>query len=143
MKENSLFNVDVVSTDFNDLIVFRIRGSNCFLAAVYLPPIESKYYSSDYFDALDLVCHTFSNSSQFYVFGDFNSRIGTPASSRTIYQPNPDLAVNSHGNSLLDIIHRQTLSNRPSTLQRDQISSVFSNQRDLSILRSLPSVILV
>ena len=110
MKENSLFNVDVVSTDFNDLIVFRIRGSNCTLAAVYLPPIESKYYSSDYFDALDLVCHTFSNSSQFYVFGDFNCRIGTPASSTTIYQPNPDLVVNSHGKSLLDIIHKHDLT---------------------------------
>ena len=107
VKDNSSFNVDIVSTDFNDLIVFNIRGSNCTIAAIYLPPIESKYYSSDCFNALDLVCHTFLNSTQFYVLGDFNSRIGTPVSSQ--YQPNPDIVVNSHGKSLLDIIQKHNL----------------------------------
>ena len=67
-------------------------------------------YTIDYFDTLDLVCHTFSNSSQFYVFGDFNSRIGTPAPSPINYQPNPDLVVNSHGKRLLDIILKHDLT---------------------------------
>ena len=109
-KANSMFSVDAISTDFNDLILFRIRGSNCTLAAVYIPPTESKYYSHDYFDALDLVCHTFSNNTQFYAFGDLNSRIATPTSSSVMYQPNPDLVVNSHGRNLLDIIGKYNLT---------------------------------
>ncbi len=81
MKLGSSFNIDVVSNDFNDLIVFNIRHSEAMFAAVYLPPIISKYYTKDYFDALDLICDTFSTQTQLFVFGDFNARIGTPSSS--------------------------------------------------------------
>ena len=108
-KEHSVFNIDILSTDFNDLIVCNIRGSDVVLAAVYLPPIESKYYSHDYFDTLDLMCHTFSNR-ELYVLGDFNSRIGTPVSPSIQYQSNPDPEINTHGKSLLSIINKHNLT---------------------------------
>ena len=100
----------MISTDFNDLIVFNIRDSDTTFAAVYLPPTDSKYYSKDYFDALDLICDTFTNNTQFYAFGDFNCRIGTPVSPIVDYQPNPDTEINSHGRNLLDIIDRHNLT---------------------------------
>ena len=109
VKERSVFNIDILSTDFYDLVVCNIRGSDVVIAAVYLPPAESNYYSSDYFDALDLMCHTFSNR-ELYVLGDFNSRIGTPTSPSLDYQPNPDIEINNHGKSLLDIINKHNLT---------------------------------
>ena len=108
VKEHSVFNVDLLSTDFNDLIVCNIRGSDVIIAAVYLPPVESTYYSYDYFDALDSMCHAFSNK-ELYLLGDFNSRIGTPVS-QLQYQPNPDSETNSHGKSLLSIINKYHLT---------------------------------
>ena len=104
-----MVNVDVISTDFNDIVVFDIRGSDCTVAAIYLPPIESKFYSNDYFDTLDLICETFAHKKQFYLVGDFNSRIGTPMSSSMQYQPNPDTGTNNHGKHLLDIIQKHNL----------------------------------
>ena len=51
---NCNLNLDVISNDFNDLIVFTIRNSDFIFAAVYLPPIDSSYFSKDYFQTLDL-----------------------------------------------------------------------------------------
>ena len=109
-KEDSMFNVDVISTDFNDLIVFAIRDSDSKFAAVYLPPIDSKYYSKDYFDAFDLICDKFVGSTQFYAFGDFNSRIGSITSQNFEYIQNPDTEVNGHGKIFLDIINKYNLT---------------------------------
>ena len=41
VKHDSMFNIDIVSADFDDIVVFNIRGTNCIFAAAYLPPIES------------------------------------------------------------------------------------------------------
>ena len=108
LSKQSPIKIDIISTDFNDLIVFNVRDSDTTVAAVYLPPINSDYFSKDTFDALDLICHTFSSKSKFYIIGDFNARIGTPAS-RFEYLPNPDSVINSHRRSLMDIINKHDL----------------------------------
>ena len=85
LKQNSVTNLDIISNDFNDLIVFNVRDSDTTFAAIYLPPVDSQYYSKESFEALDLICDTFSQKTKFYAFGDLNSRFGTPISPRYQY----------------------------------------------------------
>ena len=111
MHQNSNFKLDIVSNDFNDIIVFKINNSNSIFAAVYLPPVDSQYHSKDDFLALDLICQTFSQKANFYLLGDFNARIGSLSSnSYNQYLPNPDRIINSHGRFLIDMLGKYNLA---------------------------------
>ncbi len=91
--------IDVITDDFRDCVIFNIRHTELFIAAVYIPPSLSEYFDDISFSNLELILDYFK-SSQLLIVGDLNTRIGTLNDD---YTPNPDQVVNEHGKQLLRI----------------------------------------
>ena len=104
-KNDSVFDIDIESVDFCDIVLFNIKNTNFTFAATYLPPINSDYYSTECFETLDLICETLTNNRNFYIIGDLNARTGTlPRTNDTQHTTNPDSTCNSHGQRLREIL---------------------------------------
>ena len=91
--------IDVISDDFRDSVIFNIRHTELFIAAVYIPPSTSEYFDDISFSNLELILDYFK-SSQLLIIGDLNTRIGTIAGK---YTRNPDQIINEHGKALLRV----------------------------------------
>ena len=96
--------LDVISGDFKDCILFQIRHPDLLVAAVYIPPRNSEYFDEIYFKNLQLMLEYFS-CCHLIITGDLNSRIGTLICTNTSYTylPNPDEIVNMNGKILSEI----------------------------------------
>ena len=53
-KKDSIFVLDVISEDYPDCVILQVRNTNIILITLYLPPIDSKFYDTSYFDSLIL-----------------------------------------------------------------------------------------
>ena len=57
------FQLDVVTTDVTDSVLFRVRDSDMIFAAMYIPPSNSQYYSVDYLHNLRLITNFFHDAT--------------------------------------------------------------------------------
>ena len=113
-KNDSVFDLEMISVDFYDIVLFKVSNTDFTFAATYIPPINSDYFSIDCFDTLNLICEQFVNNSSFFIIGDLNARTGTlPRKNNINYTPNPDITCNSHGQHVREILqnHRLTVVN--------------------------------
>ena len=98
----SSYEVEYSCDIFDNFVIFDIKGTNTIIVAVYIPAINSKYYTSNpiYFKNLALILDFYKNKTV-HIVGDMNARTGTPVLNNRIYKVNPDYVVNSHGRPVL------------------------------------------
>ena len=94
--------VEVLCSTLRDCIIFGIKNTDIVIAAQYIPPINSSYYSDMYIENLKFMYEKYKNK-KFLLLGDLNARIGDishkdPTITHCI---NPDTRINSHGRHLL------------------------------------------
>ena len=72
---------------------------------MYIPPVNSIYFTEEYFSNLHLIIEYFRHCN-IYIINDMNCRIGTPTSHLPdiSYCDNPDTFINSHGCKILDLL---------------------------------------
>ena len=148
-KKDSMFYLDILADNFVDLVVLQIKNSDFVLVPIYIPPLDSRFYTKDYFNSLELVIDTFINS-KLLIFGDLNSRVGTPPPyAGIIYTENPDSVINQHGRSLLSIMQKYSLHlvNGYSSIDGEQYDSNFTyfkgtkrSQNDICISNDVNNV---
>ena len=77
-KIDSELDIVVISkNDFKDCIVFRIIPIEVICVALYIPPSNTKYFSNEYMENLQLFLSNFKSTPTCLV-GDLNSRFGQP-----------------------------------------------------------------
>ena len=105
---NKNFILDIITTEFIDSVVFRVRDSELILAAMYIPPSNSQYFSDKYFNNFRMLCDFFSNK-QLVILGDLNARTSTPllTNNNEYYATNPDTIVNANGRRVKEICGTQ------------------------------------
>ena len=96
---NKDIQIDVITDDFRDSVIFNVRHTELFIAAVYIPPNTSEFYDDISFSNIELMLDHYK-SSQLIIVGDMNTRIGNLGGK---YSVNPDHIVNEHGKKLLKI----------------------------------------
>ena len=102
-KIDSDFDVVPISQhDFNDCIVLKINPIEVICVAMYIPPSNTKYFSEEYMEHLQLLLSNFIQTPTCLI-GDMNSRFGQPPrfSGNIVYNNNPDKVLNSNGRTLL------------------------------------------
>ena len=106
---DSEFDIVVISQhDFNDCIVFKINPIEVVCAVLYIPPSNTKYYSEEYWEHLQLLFSNFEHPPT-CIIGDLNSRFGQlPKNAyEIVYKDNPDKILNANGRTLLRMIKEQ------------------------------------
>ena len=106
---DSDFDVVVISQhDFSDCIVFRITPIEVIGVALYIPPSNTKYFSGEYWEHLQLLLSNFEHIPT-CIFGDLNSRFGQPPRNggNIVYKDNPDKILNSNGRTLLRVLNER------------------------------------
>ena len=73
----SYIDVELATNDFVDCIFCRILPVNLICISVYIPPINSRYFSTDYFDNLKMILMNYTHVPAICI-GDMNSRFGDP-----------------------------------------------------------------
>ena len=53
--------IDIISIDFRDCVIFEIRDTDIVIAAMYIPPRNSEFFDDIYFNNLELLCQHFNN----------------------------------------------------------------------------------
>ena len=117
--------VDVVvitQHDFKDCIVFRINPIEVICIALYIPPSNTKYFSGEYMEQLQLLLSNFKHIPTCLV-GDTNSRFGQPPrfEENIIYKSNPDKVLNGNGRTLLRILNENKTFHILNGLQFDDL----------------------
>ena len=108
-KITSEFDITVITQhDFNDCVVFKITPIDVICIVLYIPPSNTKYYSSEYMENLQLILSNFKNNPTCLI-GDLNSRFGEPPrfDDKIVYKSNPDKVINANGRSLLRILKEE------------------------------------
>ena len=104
-KIKSRINLKLLSEEFEDAVIFEIDGSNVVIAAVYIPPSNSKYFNDQYFRNLRILLDLYANHREIIIIGDLNARMANEFQPKGfVYQNNPDENKNSNGKILKDII---------------------------------------
>ena len=76
INKSAPFKMKCLDMNLRDCVVAEIKDSNIILVVMYIPPNNSSYYSSDYFDNMKIIFDIFGSSSySFYFVGDLNFRI--------------------------------------------------------------------
>ena len=96
--------IDIISIDFRDCVIFEIRNTDIVIAAMYIPPRNSELFDDIYFKNLELLCQHFNNR-HLVTTGDLNTRVGVigDASAQSTYLVNPDVNVNLNGKNLREM----------------------------------------
>ena len=95
--------LNVILDSLTDCVIFEICNTPIVIAALYIVPYNSRYYSDSYFHNFELILSQFSHRHVF-VIGDMNSRVGTPIYERFAYKENPDSTINSNARYLLKLL---------------------------------------
>ena len=105
----SLVDCEVITDELRDCVLFRVLPVDIVVAALYIPPSNSKYSSPEYMQNLQMIMNNFKDTPTF-IIGDLNSRYGemAPTSDETtVYTENPDKVMNSNGRSLIRILREE------------------------------------
>ena len=81
-NNNGDFQLDIVTTELIDSVVFRLRNSDLIFAAMYIPPSNSQYFSVNYFNNLRML-YDFFHNKPLVIIGDLNSGTSTPLLANT------------------------------------------------------------
>ena len=98
----------VISEELRDCVIFKILPIDIVCIAVYIPPSNSKYYTPEYMDNLQLFL-TYFKDTPTCIIGDLNARFGeSPVFNDDIsYKPNPDKIANTNGRTLTSILYEE------------------------------------
>ena len=102
--------LEMIDIGFDDCVIAEVCDSNVIIAAMYIPPNNSKYYDKEYFINLQSFLETYSGYRDVIIIGDLNAR--APDTSDTLnhpnhtYRPNPDTGANQNGKLLKNIISK-------------------------------------
>ena len=103
-KTLSKVDIEVISKEFLDCIIFLIKNIDLLCIAYYITPNNSKYFNENYFTNLRLFLNQFKDKSVICI-GDLNARVGTPEHRQNVaYQQNPDPIINQNGKELLNTL---------------------------------------
>ena len=105
-KIESEFDVVVISQrDFTDSIIFKITPIEVICVVLYIPPSNTKYFSEEYMEHLQLLLSNFKHIPTCLI-GDMNSRFGQPPmfNENIAYNDNPDTIINTNGRTLIQMI---------------------------------------
>ena len=108
-KIDSEFDVTVITQhDFKDCIVLRITPIEVICIALYIPPSNTKYFSVEYLETLQLLLSNFKHTPTCLI-GDLNSRLGQPPifNKDISYKSNSDKVVNANGRTLDRILKEE------------------------------------
>ena len=83
-NNNEDFQLDIVTVELIDSVIFRVRDSDLILAAMYIPPPNSQYFSVSYFNNLRMLGDFFRNK-QLIILGDLNACFSTPLNRNRVY----------------------------------------------------------
>ena len=94
-KITSEFDAELVSDEFRDCVIFRILPIEVTCIAMYISPSNTKYYTPEYMENLQLFLSTFKLLPTCLV-GDLNARFGQPPifNQDISYKNNPDKELN-------------------------------------------------
>ena len=93
----------MVYNGLRDCIICCVTNSGIIIAAVYIPPSNSKYFNDIYFANLEIIYNKFK-SCQLMIMGDLYYRIGTPNyNCKWNYSENHDQSINTNGTTLVKI----------------------------------------
>ena len=102
--------LQVIDMDFPDCVIAEICDSNVIIAAFYITPDNSKYYSKEYFDNLQSFLEMYADYRDIILIGDFNARAADTSDTLNhknyTYCPNPDIGSNHSGKVLKKIISK-------------------------------------
>ena len=106
---NSYIDLELISDELVDCVVFRVLPVNIVIAAVYIPPTNSKYSTPQYMENLQLLLSSF-RSTPIYIVGDLNARYGEGSkknSPNLSFADNPDKVMNTNGHALNSILNEE------------------------------------
>lgn len=105
-----------------DCCVCKFENSNIYLIALYIPPINSKFFNINYMNNLRSLFLNHNLNDVFFV-GDFNSRTANRSfNTNELHIDNPDKIINSHGKSLLNLLTQFTKYRIINGIVRDNTS---------------------
>ena len=85
-------------------LCFDIEDSDITIAALYIPPGNTRYYTEEYFENLYLLLDFFLTRRELYLVGDLNSRLGNQFPQKGYpYMVNSDAIINQSGRKLIHI----------------------------------------
>ena len=102
ISQDILQYVTDVDRSFDNHIVILLKGGHRIFGS-YIPPIDSLYYSDEYYNAVPCFLSPTHNDCVFIGGGDMNSRVGKMLASVDIgasYRDNIDTVVNENGKIL-------------------------------------------
>ena len=99
--------ITILCDSMRDCIVFEVKNSDLVIAAQYIPPSNSVYYSDIYMENIQLIHEKFKNK-HLMMLGDWNARVGDVqyADPKITYCANPDSTTNSNGRQILKWIEQ-------------------------------------
>ena len=114
--------VVITQHDFKDCIVFKIKPIEVICIALYIPPSNTKYFSVEYMERLQLLLSNFKHVPT-CVIGDMNSRFGQPPrfNGDITYKDNPDKILNTNGRTLIRILNENRTFHILNGLQFDDL----------------------
>ena len=83
-------------------MLIKVKDTNLVIAGVYIPPSNSTYFSSTYFNNLKMI-YEFACDKHLLFLGDLNARTSTPTIRENKYTKNPDETKNKNGKTLFKI----------------------------------------
>ena len=99
--------INMVYNGLRDCVICHIKNSDIIIAAVYIPPSNSKYFDNIYFTNLEIIYNKFK-SCQLMIMGDINCQICTPNyNCKWNYSENPDQSINTNGKTLLNSLRNK------------------------------------
>ena len=66
-RMNSVIDFEIVSDELRDCVVFRLLPVDIVVAAMYIPPSNSKYHTPHYMENLQLLLSTFKDTPKYIV----------------------------------------------------------------------------
>ena len=142
---SSEFDVVVISQhDFNDCIVFKITPIEVICVAMYIPPSNTKFFTTEYMENVQLLLSNFKTTPTCLI-GDLNTRFGQPPqlNEDISYKTNPDQDLNSNGRTLKRILKEEKSFHLLNGLQYGQLDcdtdltyfqGKLSSQNDISLV---------
>ena len=91
-----------VDRSFDNHILVLLKGGHRIFGS-YIPPVDSLYYSEEYYHTIPCFLSPVNNDCVFIGGGDMNSRVGNMQAPQGIgasFRTNPDTFLNSHGRLL-------------------------------------------
>ena len=123
-KITSEFDAELVSDEFRDCVIFRILPIEVTCIAMYISPSNTKYYTPEYMENLQLFLSTFKLLPTCLV-GDLNARFGQPPifNNDVSYKNNPDKELNASGRALVRILREEKSFHILNGLQKGSLDS--------------------